>query len=148
MTSTDTNIENTIATYTDWAGETVTITRQTDGTVTIGETDHGGDYTEAEAIETLETIDAPAEIIDWVRDGAVTVTVDRQAGTIKVEDTRGTESGMIRIIKDESGGWTRTNLDGQRVAISHPDREQLIGDTITMLREGASCPVGVREVAR
>lgn len=79
MTSTEntqiTIHDETLATYIDWAGEEVTITRHQPGeatytpetAVTVGETEHGGSYTVAEAVETLEHIQAPAEIIEWVR---------------------------------------------------------------------------------
>lgn len=67
-----------IAWYVDWAGEDVTVTLRRGEAVydpdtcavTIGETDNGGDYSLAEAIETLQRIDAPAELVTWVREHA------------------------------------------------------------------------------
>lgn len=55
------------AIYTDWAGEQVTVTRETNGEITIGETEYGGTYTVTEAIKNLKHIQAPAEIIEWTQ---------------------------------------------------------------------------------
>lgn len=73
----------------------------------------------------------------------IQITVNRNAGTIHVEDPTGTENGTIRILED-GAGWTRTNLQGERLAMYDPNRDSLINRAVEGLTS-TSRPVNITE---
>lgn len=74
----------------------------------------------------------------------IQITVNREAGTIVVNDPEGTEEGTIRILED-GPGWTRTNLQGERLAMYDPSRVSIINRAIEGLIESTDRPVNVVE---